>query len=256
MSLEKLNQPPIVEVICGILFDELPEIDPLLLGLYWDRRRGDYPRHQILPAIGAPDLVLGVGQGYPPTRTWFISADDSIVLQLQSDRLYLNWRERGGAYPRFSSKGGLMDRTLGELARFAEFSLASFGKSPEPRAIELGKTDHFLLGRHYSDSADLARMIPTLKQALSLTSTAGPEIALHVREALDGGMLRISLQTAVVLDRAGQRDVGLRMETTIDKQLEAPGPAAIAGGFILANAEANRVFEALIPRDQRDHRFQ
>jgi len=255
MPLEKLTHPPIVEVICGIIFDTLQGMDPLVLGVYWDHRRDEYPQHQILPAIGAPDLVLGLG-GYPPARTWFISKDDSQVLQLQSDRFYLNWRKRGGAYPRFSRTGGLLERGQEEFGRFAEFCRTALGQIPIPRAIELGKTDHFLRGRHFTDSTDLATMIPTLQQALSLTTTASPEIALHLREAREGGMLRVGARTVVILGEGGQREVVLQMETTINRQVEAPDVAAIARAFTDANEEANRVFDALIPREQRDRRFQ
>jgi len=257
MALEKLTRPPIVEVICGIMFDELQGMDPLVLGVYWDRRKDDYPGHQILPAIGAPDLVLGVGQGYPPTRTWFISKDDSLVLQLQSDRFYLNWRERGGTYPRFSQKGGLLEQAQDEFGRFADFCATTLSQRPTPRAIELGKTDHFVRGRDFTDSADLAIMIPTLQPALSLTTTAGPEIALNLREAREGGMLRLSAQTVMVLKAGGQRDLVLRMETTVVNRLpETPNVGDIATAFTDANEEANRVFDALVPRDQRDRRFQ
>jgi uncharacterized protein (TIGR04255 family) len=255
MPLEKLAHPPIVEVICGIIFDALRGMDPLMLGVYWERRRAEYPQHQILPAIGAADLVLGLG-GYPPARTWFISTDDSQVLQLQSDRFYLNWRKRGGSYPRFSQAGGLLERAQSEFHQFSEFCHATLGQPPRPRAIELGKTDHFLRGRHFTDSADLASMIPTLQQALSLTSTASPEIALHLRETRDGGVLRVGARTVTLMGEAGQRDVVLQMETTINRLVEAPETAAITSAFTEANEEANRVFEALIPREQRDRRFQ
>ena len=49
--LEKLEQPPIVEVICGVWFANAVELDPVVLGAYWLRRRADFPKHEIHPPI-------------------------------------------------------------------------------------------------------------------------------------------------------------------------------------------------------------
>jgi hypothetical protein len=36
-----LERPPIVEVVCGVQFDPV-ELDPLVLGVYWDRRQSEF----------------------------------------------------------------------------------------------------------------------------------------------------------------------------------------------------------------------
>jgi len=55
-----------------------------------------------------PEMVFTTMTRPELPRTWFISADDSVLIQLQADRLLLNWR-RGATnaeYPHFETVSG------------------------------------------------------------------------------------------------------------------------------------------------------
>ena len=62
MELERfpvLKKPPIVEVVCGIHFEPL-ELDGLVLGVYWDRRKEEFPTGSLQPALSeAAGFILG-----------------------------------------------------------------------------------------------------------------------------------------------------------------------------------------------------
>jgi hypothetical protein len=45
-----LERPPIVEVVCGLVFDPLP-LDGMLLGVYWDERKDDFPKRSLQPPL-------------------------------------------------------------------------------------------------------------------------------------------------------------------------------------------------------------
>src|SRR5690349_21253827 len=92
-SLEALKNPPIVEVGCGIIFDPIENLDPVSIGSYWHSRRADFPDRQVMHAVGDATRIV-VGPGVGPLRTWLISPTGNLVLQIQSDRFYLNWRRR------------------------------------------------------------------------------------------------------------------------------------------------------------------
>lgn len=245
-ALEKLASPPIVEVICGVFFDGLASLDPVRVGTYWQQRRDEYPTHSIHPATGmASGLVLGTGT--PPLRTWLVSRDDGpFVLQLQADRFYLNWRRRGVAYPRFSTERGLLVKTLEEFAWFADFCANSLGQRPGPRAVELGKVDHLIAGKHFADRRDLGVLLPTLAATLTFALTETPEVLLRFHEAREDHSLTVTLASAQI-DGAD----GVRLETTVVQPLGED----LRVTFENANRQANQVFAALIPEEQRS-RFQ
>src|SRR6185436_6912977 len=161
---EKLLAPPVTEVICGLIFEPVPEIDPLVLGTYWEKKRQDFPRHQLHPPISdESSLVI---TGLPTIRTWLISEDDVFVVQIQNDRFYLNWRARGQEYPLFSDHGnriGILSRLNSEFSSFARFCKERLGRDVAPNRIELGKVNHFVQGEHWRDFPDLAELLPWLK---------------------------------------------------------------------------------------------
>lgn len=244
--LEKLAFPPIVEVICGVFFEGLTGLDPVRVGTYWQERRDEYPTHSIHSAAGMTSgLVLGAGT--PPLRTWLVSPDDGpFVLQLQADRFYLNWRRRGAAYPRFSTEDGLLVKTLREFARFADFCADSLGQRPEPRAVELGKIDHLIAGKHFADRRDLGVLLPTLDATLTFARTETPEVLLRFREVREDHSLTVTLASAQI-----DGEDGIRLEASVVQPLADDLRAALES----ANRQANQVFAALIPEEQRK-RFQ
>jgi uncharacterized protein (TIGR04255 family) len=109
--------PPIVEVVCGIQFRPLTKFQAPHYGIFWETIKKDFPRCRTVPALtSGPTIEL---QPNEPTeftaqvqvnvpdmpRVWFISNDETCLIQLQPDRLLFNWREGPSqkAYPRFKN---------------------------------------------------------------------------------------------------------------------------------------------------------
>ena len=58
-KLEKLDNPPVVEVICGVHFQPL-DIDPVVVGGYWAVEcRDRFPKRQLHPALPPARPVSG-----------------------------------------------------------------------------------------------------------------------------------------------------------------------------------------------------
>ncbi len=252
-SRETLSAPPINEVICGLTFEALPEIDPLLLGVYWETRRADFPNHQLQPPISddATPLLL---TGLPPIRTWLVSADDVFVLQIQTDRFYLNWRARGKEYPRFSdheARPGLLTKLLSEFDAFSHFCRTRLGRAPGPLRVELAKVDHLRQGQHWRDFSDLARVIPWLDAFAHFSATPDPAVGLRFLEEREDGRLLISVDTALSRASDGSTYRVLKLETRISR----PVTGELHAEFMRSNTILNDVFFAMIPKDQRDIRF-
>lgn len=251
--LEKLTKPPIFEVVCGVFFSALGGLDPIIVGTYWDARRDDFPERALQPAVG-PQTVL-LGPGVPPLRTWLISKNDGpFVLQIQADRFYLNWRKRGESYPRFSTTDGLLALALKEFTRFSDFCEANLGGRPRPQAIELAKVDDFVEGRDWTGKDDLAQMLPSLAPLLSVTATDAPDVLMRFRESRAGHSLQVALSSMDV-EHGGTRHRVVRLETTVVRPA-GPEMEEVRAAFERANGDANAVFGALVPRDQRRRRFQ
>ena len=255
--LETLSNPPISEVVCGLIFDPNADLDPVLLGEYWGTKKADYPVRELKPPLINEEATTRSPQsGFPPVRVWFVSKGEDIVLQIQPDRFYLNWRRRNGTYPRFGDHGdesGILTRVLREFNAFSTFCSESTSTTPSPVRIELAKIDVLRQGEHWSDLEDLVEILPCLRDLAKFSQSGEANIALEVADSRKLGQLRVSIASGKQLlddGRAGDRIV--KLETRI----EGPAIPDLAAGFRAANAELNKVFEAFIPAEQITKRFQ
>lgn len=252
--LEKLASPPIVEVICGIHFSPVRGLDPLTIGGYWWQRKTEFPEREIHPALEDIPPGLHLRPAVGPLRVWLVSADGALVVQVQRDRYYLNWRASGDDYPRFRRDGGLLQRCLAEFDRFSAYCTSAGLSEPTPKRVELGKVDSFVEGRHWNGPDDLADMIPMLEPVLSLHQTDKPNVALHFQEQRADHVLRVVMSTG--LAGASQDETiprAIRLETTVINSLGSGSDVREA--FELANDQANAVFGNLVPPAEREKRF-
>jgi len=257
--LEHLEQPPIVEVICGVHFDPL-EVDPVLAGAFWAERRDRFPHRKILPALhAAPDpmgVMVALG-GAMPLRTWLISADETHLVQIQQDRFYLNWRRRpqGGDYPHFASSGehGLLAQALREFDAFGRFCEQTLAKSPTVRRVELGKVDHFAEGDSWSGSADLARMMPGLAPFLALCEGGRSDVLWRVHDRKGESEFTATAASTLAFEAGNpQPRKGLKFETSV----VLPATAGdLEAKFRIANKTVNAAFDILVPASERQTRF-
>lgn len=122
--LPRFKKPPVSEVVLGIQFPSI--VTPVHLGAYYQKVKDRFPKTQTLPPIlpvietfGTVPLStaqFAITQGMQP-RIWFLSEDDNYLIQLQSDRLLVNWRAgtKGAPYPHFEAVQQVFLRALDEL---------------------------------------------------------------------------------------------------------------------------------------------
>lgn len=122
-----LESAPIDELVLGVQLQAGVAEDAVTLADFWPRVRNDFPsleKHPPLPP-GQEDFGNDVATGLqfelltaaPPPRYWFVSQDDSRLVQVQPDRFFLNWRKRSEAqaYPRYRVLREDFERRFGEL---------------------------------------------------------------------------------------------------------------------------------------------
>jgi len=125
--LVSYEDPPVVEV--GLSFQFAPNtVDLDVLALFAERVRGDLPVRELQPvappivetfdALSATPLIQ-FQLDFPATlpRAWFLDADGVQLVQLQHDRLSLNWREldTGRVYPRYDQLRARFEELLTTL---------------------------------------------------------------------------------------------------------------------------------------------
>lgn len=130
-DLPDFESPPLNELVLSIQFGSLP-FKNFHSGLLWQRFADRYPKVEEQQPIDPVFETFGARQPsaqrisfqLPPTpdtlRYWFVSQDDNELLQVQTDRLIHNWRQRRpeDQYPRYEP---LRERFEGEIAAAADF---------------------------------------------------------------------------------------------------------------------------------------
>jgi uncharacterized protein (TIGR04255 family) len=151
LPLPRFRKPPLIEVVHGVQFRRLPMtiVHP---GLFYLKLKDKFPVVRTVPPLPTlPESAEEESYSMPPRlefieptempRAWFISADDAMVVQIQSDRLLLNWRRGGGGveYPHFES----VTSEFQKIYRIFENFLASeeIG-SIEPNYCEITYINH------------------------------------------------------------------------------------------------------------------
>lgn len=106
----KCDNPPVVEVVCGVMFAN-SVVQAAHIGAFWDRIRSEFPTVEEVPPLSA--IIEEQGQSNaefeawallpPARRAWLLNADGSNLIQIQADRFLFNWKHILGTknYPSY-----------------------------------------------------------------------------------------------------------------------------------------------------------
>lgn len=125
-SLPNFANPPLDEVVLGVQFSPISNYSSVHSQGVWELFRRKFPKVQEHQRINpqfetfgganhAPNFQFHVGG--PPqvgNRIWFMSKDESHLIQFQQDRFLTNWRRRPTLipYPRFESIADSFEHNL------------------------------------------------------------------------------------------------------------------------------------------------
>lgn len=126
--LPRFRKPPVSEVAVGVQFPAV--LNPVHLWLYHERVKAHFPKLQVQAPIApsfetfgaVPVMTFGIHvQTGPQLRLWFLSEDESSLIQLQSDRLLFNWRAglKSNPYPHFEAVYSEFTRAFEQLEALA-----------------------------------------------------------------------------------------------------------------------------------------
>jgi uncharacterized protein (TIGR04255 family) len=168
-KLPDFEEPPLIEVVHGIQFEPigLSIVHP---GQFYEVVAARYPkvdtRDPLLPvreAFGPAAMLqqsfrLEMASAAEMPRSWFLSADDAFIVQLQKDRLLLNWRfvERGASYPRYNGMRKEFNDLYGALEGFATNKQLG---PVTPNQVEITYISHFSADGTAADGPDPAKYL-------------------------------------------------------------------------------------------------
>jgi uncharacterized protein (TIGR04255 family) len=127
-NLPDYEHPPIVEMVLGVQFAELPGFKTVHAGLLWEEKfRAAYPRFseqgplepnfEVFGSQRRPKFEIKQVPGLAP-RLWFMNERDDELVQIQANRFIRNWRGEGVNYPRYEK---LRESFFSDLQEFGSF---------------------------------------------------------------------------------------------------------------------------------------
>lgn len=231
-KIADFESPPVVEVVFGVVFEPLP-LDTVQMGLMWIAMGPDaFPFVQDMPPIADPippdgnNVTFKLSNLPPLRRVWFLSADKSEIIQIQTDRFHLNHRRETleqnyvdyvDAYPAFAKRYDQFKTALKEIGH----------EPPTPRRYELTYINLITPdSRVWATLADIGAVLPDVSWRSTDRFLASPsDMKLNFTFPMDdtGGELQVSVHSGTA--PAGD-------EPVVQLRLTAAGPANQRdGGF-------------------------
>ncbi len=104
MTSVDFQTPPIEEVVCGVLYQPVTAMKTALLGMLWGKFIEEFPKTEDVQVLLRQRQNEILSQPFP--RVWFLTQDETCLLQLQQDRFHYNWRRNSSEsseYPHFDA---------------------------------------------------------------------------------------------------------------------------------------------------------
>ena len=188
--LPEYDKPPLIEVVFGIQFKALEELKTPHIGAFWDIiGRTEYPKFSEMPMLRHIIESCGPSRSEPASsefgtmfkspplpRLFFISEDDTRLIQLQGDRLLQNWRKRQveTEYPKYRTLFPSFAKSWGLFCDFVQEQ--GLGEL-QPDQYELTYVNHIVHGTGWTDERGIEGVFPWFKCKLDGAFLGVPEEA-------------------------------------------------------------------------------
>jgi uncharacterized protein (TIGR04255 family) len=194
------ENPPIDEIVCGMRFDPIKQLQSGHFGILWQKFRPDFPRTEDqIPVLPVSQEDLGTPDKLPLPRVWFIHENENELIQVQRNRFLHNWRKRrpDDEYPGYKTVIEDFERYL---SRFEEFLLEENLGNFVAKEYELTYIDLIPKGHGWENPGNLENVFSNLlsltRQGIPLNNIRG--INWQIILDLPGGLgqLRTSIRSA------------------------------------------------------------
>ncbi len=166
-DLPDYESPPVIEVVCGILFKSIDTLLAPHLGLLWEKYKSEYPACRevapLAPVIErfdeTPQVNLQLADVPPLPRIWFIHKNDNGIIQVQRDRFLHNWKKvrPDDEYPRYPQ---VIELFKNRLSRFESFLSENDLGVIEPQQYEMTYINHIPQGDGWTTLNEIGKVFP------------------------------------------------------------------------------------------------
>jgi uncharacterized protein (TIGR04255 family) len=254
LTLPSYSRPPLDEVAADMQFTTLP-VKAVDIGAFHALIAADYPRSLDVPPLPpsfetvgpamAPPFAINFGNDLLP-RSWFISDDGEHVVQLQSDRLIVNWRMRphGRPYPRYAEVRQRFVAAHEALTKFVhqkgypeampnQCDLTYFNKIPLPDDAEWGDIHRLLRGMQLNTGSEWSGPFDNCHLVLRRVLQRDPE----------GALGRLQIECAPVQMNVTEK--AWTLNVTVKGRPAKPDFSAVLDFFDMAHIEIVTCFTAI-----------
>ncbi|KPJ58593.1 MAG: hypothetical protein AMJ42_02985 [Deltaproteobacteria bacterium DG_8] len=166
-SLVNYQNPPVIEVVCGILFKPIVDLLAPHLGLLWERFRSQYPNSREVPPLapiierfdGERQVKFELTDVPPLPRIWFIHSNGNGIIQVQRDRFLHNWRKvrPDDEYPRYHK---VIKMFRNHFSVFESFLQEYNFDKIAPLQYEMTYINHIPQGQGWETISEIGELFP------------------------------------------------------------------------------------------------
>ena len=218
-ALPSFRRPPVIEVSLSVQYPPLTELRTPHLGLFWEAIRKKFPTVQEQPPLPPVIEVMGLPPDQeggmrvellrvpPVPRCWFMTKDESEVLQVQQDRFISNWRKTLPTvdYPHYEH---VRDMFFENFRVYEEFVKREGLGEMVPNQCEVTYVNHIPAGEIWSNPGQLGKVFTVWTPRYSDEFLSDPEdVKFAIRYAITDdarsavvGRLHISLEAKYSAD--------------------------------------------------------
>jgi uncharacterized protein (TIGR04255 family) len=221
-SFPNYENPPVIEVVCGILFKNIKSLLAAHIGLLWEKYKKEYPSCSEVPPLApaierfdtpeSPLKEFELAEVPPLPRIWFIHEKENGIVQVQRDRFLHNWKKirPEDEYPRYPVVIKLFKDRLSQFLLFLQENQLG---TIIPLQYEMTYINHIPLGDGWEDLKSVGKVFPDfafrnlkgrfLSEPESInwrTSFILPNDAGRLHVKIRNGLLRESQVPVLLLD--------------------------------------------------------
>ncbi|WP_256388026.1 TIGR04255 family protein [Pseudonocardia sp. N23] len=247
-DLVGFRNPPVVEVVAAVRFDDLPPTEALALAEFWRARLADtFPNFAVQPPysapveqfdqrFGIPDFSLDLSSIPPPVRMWLSNATGDELVQLQPNWMACNWRKVSpdATYGRWQARRRQFEQIFGDLHGWLRLR----GTPLSANQCEVTYINHIRpeagLWNSHSEAHRIFVGIGEITPAAGVRVEQTESTSQFIFDAVDGGIGRLHIKVQPAFD---QKDGSPIFVTELTARGAPPEPS-LAG--VLAFLDAAR----------------
>lgn len=162
------ENPPVIEVVCGIQFNRLDKMQVKHIGLLWELFKDHYPgfeqKSPLLATIERWDekgreINVNLTDVPPLPRIWLLNEDETEIIQIQQDRFIFNWKknQKEEKYPNYSY---VFATFLENLAKFKSFLNSHKLGEINPTQFEITYVNHIPKHEVWKTFENIGKIFP------------------------------------------------------------------------------------------------